>query len=233
MVYDIDFRDEYCSNVTASGHGSPSATEYMSYLEVTESDQSVYAFSERRMGGLLSPFLRLSSQQVPGELKQAYQRRLEDSTNSTGSNATCTEFATQVECTVSGCTWMVGTNTCRADPDLLTEQQQPRSGTSTRPKFLTALISISIVGASIAFIALLVVAYKKHFGGSDVGDSVQPLDGSRDPQNQQGGADDEVDSSLLLASDFDYSKAGASFEEVDLDDGHFEETSGGVEFVQD
>jgi hypothetical protein len=237
MVYNVAFRDSYCSYVIASAHESPSATEYMSYLEVVKLGEPVYFLSEREQGGLLSPFMRLPDNQVPEQLKVAYRRHLEDSTNLTGSisvDATCSGSGTESQCISLGCKWTDELKTCRSNPTLLTEERSTNEE-SARPNLFTLLIIIAIAGASVAVLGLMYVAFKKvSHAGPAVIDSLQALDGSRDRQNQQGGENNDVGSAFLFGSEYDYSKiSGASFEEIDLNDGHFEETSGGVEYVQD
>jgi hypothetical protein len=74
--------------------------------------------------------------------------------------------------------------------------------------------------------------YQENASGND--NSLVPMDGSNNPNSQsqahQQPGQDDVDSSLLLASDMDYSRH--SFQSVDLGDGRFDENSNGVEFLK-
>jgi hypothetical protein len=221
MVYDRVSRDKFCSLVIHA-HERPSPTEYVAYLDAMKKTEVLYHLSERRVTGLHAPFLRVPETLLPISPKG---RGLQMSNSSN----MCTNLASAEDCSNSGCEWIESTTSCRLNPNPIEGQPRIAPQSNTRPKYITALIIMSIAGASIALIALMYVAHKKQFGaGAGTSGSLEPLDGSRDPQNQPRS---DIDSSLMLASDLDTSKPD-SMQDIDLDDGRFEETSNGVEFVQ-
>jgi hypothetical protein len=222
MVYHVESLDRFCSLVEST-HQNPSPTEYVAYLDALGKTESLYCLSERRVEGLHSPFLRIRDSLLPTALKHRHLR-------SSNSSVDCTELADEKDCLASGCEWREGMSSCRLNPNNSIEKRPRVPPYKTRPKYITALIIISIVGASIALVAILIVAYNsRRDAGGRASDSLHPLDGSRDA-NQVEGQRSDVDSSLLLASEYEYSKDG-SIEEVDLTSGRFEETSTGVEYV--
>lgn len=223
MVYERRTLRKFCSYVNHINQ-RPSPTPYVSYLDVMGKTDNLYRLSERRVEGLLAPFLRVSESLLPSQLKG---RRLQSSNSSN----VCADLAVYKTCSSAGCQWIERTSSCRSSPNSIEEQRRNVPPPKSRPKYITALISIAIAGASVILIALLYVAYKKQGGGSGAGgaDSLEPLDGSR---NASGGARSDVDSSLLLASEFEYSRNDGSIQDIELNDGDFEETSQGVEFIQ-
>ncbi|KAG7355697.1 hypothetical protein IV203_000383 [Nitzschia inconspicua] len=230
MVYDQRSLSKFCSYIEKF-HESPSATEYIAFLETMTKIEKIYHLSERRVEGLHSPFLQISESLLPAILTERRLQASNSSVQASNSTSACTGHANENGCTSSGCEWVENTSSCRSVPNAISSQQRSVSRSSTRPKYITALISISIAGASVALIVLMHVAYKRRFSGTASG-SLEPCDGSRDPQNSAGGEHSDIGSSFMLASDFDNSKNDESMLEIDLNDGQFEETSNGVEFVR-
>jgi hypothetical protein len=223
MVYHIESLDRFCSFVD-SAHRNPSPTEYVAHLDTLGKTESLYCLSERRLEGLHSPFIRIRESLLPTVFNH---RRLPSS----NSSVVCIEIATEDDCLSSGCEWRESMSSCRFNPNNSIEKLPRAPPTKTRPKYITALIIISIVGASIALVAICFVAYKRdRDDGGGASDSLDPLDGSGDADNHAAGERSDVDSSLLLASEFESSRDG-SIEEIDLTDGRFEETSTGIEYV--
>jgi hypothetical protein len=230
MIYDTEFLAKYCSFVAALDQYKtlPSATEYIAYLDFLDQTESIYFLSDRERYGLHSPFLLLPENDLPASLVDHRHLQGQNATNST-----CSQLATEEDCTSANCEWRENLKSCRLNPDNLIEENS--RNIDKRPKGVTALISIAIICASLALITLMYAGFKKYQENASGNDnSLVPMDGSNNPNSQsqahQQPGQDDVDSSLLLASDMDYSRH--SFQSVDLGDGRFDENSNGVEFLK-